>query len=143
MTTGITLESLAAALNGKLWIKGDMKRIYLDRGYNTKKMSTKTYVYEKDGQFHVSCFIECDSQPFAWIKSQQQNVIESVQADIEEAINPTEEVEEVSAPIVQTAPVVVEVKEATPYVAADAMGCLLYTSPSPRDGATSRMPSSA
>ena len=26
---------------------------------------------------------------------------------------------------------------------ADSLGCLLYTSPSPRDGATSRMPSSA
>ena len=26
---------------------------------------------------------------------------------------------------------------------AESLGCLLYTSPSPRDGATSRMPSSA
>jgi hypothetical protein len=87
MTT-ITLEQLAEKLNGKLWIKGDMKRVYLDRGYNTKKMSTKTYVFEKDGQFIVSCYIECPSQPFTWIKAQQQEVVASIESEIEEAINP-------------------------------------------------------
>lgn len=82
----ITIETLATALEGKLWIKGDMKRIYLDRGYNTKKMSTKTYVYEQNGEFKVSCYIDCLSQPFAWIKSQQEEVISSVENSIERAI---------------------------------------------------------
>jgi len=121
MTT-ITLEQLAEKLKGKLWIKGDMKRVYLDRGYNTKKMSTKTYVFEKDGQFIVSCYIECPSQDWNWIKSQQQEVVASVEAEIEEAINPTEEVEEVSAPVVQNAPIVVEAKQNVQSVATDVMG---------------------
>ena len=93
--TAITFEQLAEKLNGKIWTKGELKRIYLDRGFNTKKMSTKTYVFQKeDGTYGVSCYIECPSQAFAWIKSQQQEVIENVMSDIEEALNPTEEVEE-------------------------------------------------
>lgn len=87
MANQITLEQLAEKLGGKLWIKGDMKRIYLDRGYNTKKMTTKTYVFQKeDSSFGVSCFIDCPSQPFAWIKSQQEELINGVMEDIEAAI---------------------------------------------------------
>lgn len=82
-----TIEQLAEKLNGKVWVKGDLKRIYLDRGFNTKKMSTKTYVYEQDGKFKVSCYIECPSQPFAWIKSQQQEVIDSLMEDIQDSID--------------------------------------------------------
>lgn len=82
----ITIEQLAEKLNGKLWVKGDLKRIYLDRGYNTKKMSTKTYVFEKDGEFLVSCYIDCPSQPYEWIKSQQNQIINSVKEDIESII---------------------------------------------------------
>lgn len=62
----LTIEQLAEKLQGNLWIKGDLKRIYLDRGYNTKKMTTKTYVYERDGQFMVSCNVECANQPWQW-----------------------------------------------------------------------------
>lgn len=83
----LTLEQLAEILNENLWVKGDLKRIYLDRGYNTKKMSTKTYVYQReDGTFEVSCYIDCPSQNYNWIKSQQQEVIDSVTEDIENAI---------------------------------------------------------
>ena len=82
----ITFEQLAEKLNGKIWTKGDLKRIYLDRGYNTKKMSTKTYVEEVDGEFVVKCFIDCPSQAWNWIKSQQEEVIESVEKNIEEII---------------------------------------------------------
>lgn len=86
----ITLEELAVKLDGKLWIKGDMKRIYLDRGYNTKKMSTKTFVFQQeDGRFGVSCYIDCPSQAHQWIKSQQQEVIDSVMEDIDEATSET------------------------------------------------------
>lgn len=83
----ISFEQLAEKLNGKLWIKGDLKRIYLDEGFNTKKMSTKTYVYEKqDGSWGVSCRIECPSQNDNWIISQEDKVIEDVEKNILEII---------------------------------------------------------
>jgi len=82
----LSIELLAEKLGGKLWIKEDKKRIYLDCGYNTKKMSTKTYVYHReDGTYGVSCYIDCPSQPFAWIKSQQEEIIKNVEEDIEAA----------------------------------------------------------
>lgn len=82
----LSLEQLAEKLNGKLWIKEDKKRIYLDRGYNTKKMSTKTYVYQReDGSFGVSCYIDCPSQAYQWIQSQQEEVIKGVEESIEAA----------------------------------------------------------
>lgn len=89
-TQTLSLEQLAEKIGGKLWTKGDLKRIYLDRGYNTKKMSTKTYVYQKeDGSFGVSCYIDCPSQPYQWIKSQQDEIIEGVQEDIDNALSET------------------------------------------------------
>lgn len=90
----ISIEKLAEKLNGKLWIKGDMKRIYLDEGYNTKKMTTKTYVYQReDGTFGVSCYIDCPSQPMAWIKSQQEEVIEYVENRIDNILSGEDEEE--------------------------------------------------
>lgn len=87
MENNLTLEIIAEKLGGKVWQKNDIKRVYLDRGHNTKKMSTKTYVYQReDGTFGVSCYIECDSQPLAWIKSQQQEVIKDVMQDINNII---------------------------------------------------------
>ena len=84
-TTTVTIEKLAERFNQKVWVKGDLKRIYLnDEGYNTKKMSTKTFIYEQDGQFIVSCFIECPSQPYQWIQSQVEEVKASVYAKIED-----------------------------------------------------------
>lgn len=86
-TTKVTIEQLAERFNQSVWVKGDLKRIYLnDEGYNTKKMSTKTFIYEKDGEFFVSCRIECSSQPWQWIKSQEEEVKESVTARIEDFI---------------------------------------------------------
>lgn len=86
-TPKITIEELAVKLNGKMWVKGDLKRIYLDRGYNTKKMSTKTYVEETaTGDFNVKCFVECPSQDSNWCKSQAEIVIEGVEEDIEEIV---------------------------------------------------------
>lgn len=91
----LSLEQLAEKLNGKIWIKEDLKRIYLDRGYNTKKMSTKTYVEEtSEGSFNVKCFIECPSQDYNWCKSQANQVIERVEKEIDEILNPTIEIEE-------------------------------------------------
>jgi len=78
----ITLEQLAEKLNGKFWTKGELKRVYIERGYNTKKMSTKTYVHEVNGNFKVNVYIDCQSQGYNWIKSQQEQIIESVENEI-------------------------------------------------------------
>lgn len=86
-TKNVTLEQLAERFNQTVWVKGDLKRIYLNNeGYNTKKMSTKTFIFEKDGEFIVSCRIECPSQPYQWINSQEEEVKESVYSRIEDYI---------------------------------------------------------
>lgn len=83
----ISLSQIAEQIGGKLWVKGDVERIYVNAGYNTKKMSTKTFIYKtKDGQFNVNCTIKCDSQPQQWIASQEDEVIESVNSQVERAI---------------------------------------------------------
>ena len=80
----LTLKVLAERLEGKYWEKGGKKRVYLDRGYNTKKMKTTTYVCQLDnGDFKVCCYIDCPSQDLNWIKSQQQQIIDSVQEDVD------------------------------------------------------------
>lgn len=82
------LEQLAQELGGNIWIKGDMKRIYLDRGYNTNKMTTKTYIFQRqDGTFGVNCQIDCPSQHDNWIEKEQQQIIESVEQQIKEALS--------------------------------------------------------
>lgn len=86
-TKNVTLEQLAERFNLTVWVKGDLKRIYLnDEGYNTKKMSTKTFIFEKDGEFIVSCRIECPSQPYKWIQSQEEEVKEDIYSKIEDYI---------------------------------------------------------
>lgn len=87
----LTIEQLSEKLNGSLWVKGEIKRIYLnDAGYNTKKMSTKTYVFQKDdGNFAVSCYIDCPSQSFQWIKSQQLEIISGIEKDIQAILSDT------------------------------------------------------
>lgn len=83
MKSQVTIEQLAEKLGKQVWVKGDLKRIYLnDAGWNTKKMSTKTFVYEKDGDFRVSVNIDCPSQPEQWIESQEREVRESVLSNI-------------------------------------------------------------
>lgn len=83
----LTIEQLAEKLNGNLWEKGDLKRIYLDKGHNTKKMSTKTFVFQdENGDFKVSCRVDCPSQPWQWCKSQEDEVKESVYNEIESLI---------------------------------------------------------
>ena len=79
----ISIELLAEKLGGKLWTKGELKRIYIDAGYNTKKMSTKTYVFEKDAKFFVKCDVDCPSQNGEWIYSQQQRIVESLTEKIQ------------------------------------------------------------
>lgn len=85
----MTIEQLAEKLGGNLWEKEDLKRIYLRAGHQTKKMSTKTYVYEHNGEFRVNCSIDCPSQPYSWIASQQDQIIEGVEAGIADALATT------------------------------------------------------
>ena len=89
MKTTITIEQLAERLNEKVWSKGDLKRIYLnDEGYNTKKMSTKTFIWQdEEGEFKVSCRIDCPSQPDAWIESQEQEVKDRVYENINSIVS--------------------------------------------------------
>jgi hypothetical protein len=83
----ISIEALAEKINGKLWVKGDVKRIYLDCGYNTNKMSTKTYVFQRqDGTFGVSCTVDCPSQDPAWINSQEEAIVNPLMEQINEVI---------------------------------------------------------
>lgn len=80
-----TLKQLAEKLEGNYWEKGDLKRTYLDRGYNTSKTSTKTFIWQdENGEFKVSCRIECSSQPYEWINSQQNEIKKKVMKDIED-----------------------------------------------------------
>jgi hypothetical protein len=92
----LTLEQLAEAMGKTVWSKGDLKRIYLnDAGHNTKKMSTKAFIFQtEDGQFKVSVRVECDSQPWQWCKSQEEQVRESIERHIEEILNPSEDEQE-------------------------------------------------
>ncbi|MDY3362631.1 hypothetical protein PG623_01310 [Riemerella anatipestifer] len=90
----ITIEQLAEKLNGNLWTKGNLKRIYLDRGWNTRKMRTSAFIFQNnDGQFIVSCKIECPSQPYQWIKSQEEQIKENIYSEIEDVLNPSEDEE--------------------------------------------------
>lgn len=88
MNTQITIEQLTEKLNGSLWVKGDLKRIYLNEaGYNTKKMYTKTFVFQdENGDFKVSCKVDCPSQPWQWCKSQEDEVKEGVYEQISEIV---------------------------------------------------------
>lgn len=80
----VTIEQLAEKLGKTVWSKGELKRIYLNNvGYNTKKMSTKAFIYEKDGDFRVSVNIDCPSQAYQWIESQEKEVRESILSNIE------------------------------------------------------------
>jgi len=92
----ITIEALAEQMGKTVWYKGDLKRIYLnDAGWNTKKMSTKTFIFQdENGDFKVSCQVECPSQPRQWCKSQEDEVKEGVYSNIEAAISELEEISE-------------------------------------------------
>lgn len=88
----ITIEQFAEQLGKTVWSKGDFKRIYMNNlGYNTKDMSTKTFIYQgKDGIFYVSCKINCPAQHDNWIDSQEKEIMNYVQKKINEAIEEIE-----------------------------------------------------
>lgn len=72
MTTNRTLQEIAEHFGTKVWKES---RVYLPQfGYKTKKMNTTVYLYIVDGEVKVSVFIECPSQPYAWIQSEKKRV---------------------------------------------------------------------
>ena len=44
MSKKLSIYELAERLGYKVWEKGNLKRIYVNAGYNTKKMSTNTFI---------------------------------------------------------------------------------------------------
>ena len=83
-----TLKELGELLNGNYWEKGNMQRVYLPAGHNTRKMSTKTFVWQNDeGEFKVSCKIDCPSQPYKWISSQEESIKNRIYEDIREIMD--------------------------------------------------------
>lgn len=81
------LKELEEKIGGTYWEKGNLRRLYLDRGHNTKKMTTKTFIWEdENGALRISCKIECPSQPYEWVKSQQDQVKKGVMREIEDAL---------------------------------------------------------
>jgi hypothetical protein len=82
MKTTRTLQEIASHFGCKVWKDS---RIYLPQfGYKTKKMQTSVYLYIQDGEIKVSAFIDCPSQPYAWITSQKEQVIQRVYSALEE-----------------------------------------------------------
>jgi hypothetical protein len=87
----LTIEQLAKEFGQTVWVKGDLKRIYLNEGYNTRKMTTKTFIYEKDGEFFVKCTIDCPAQNEQWIEKQEELIKEKVYAEIKSFLNAEED----------------------------------------------------
>ena len=81
MTTNRTLQEIADHFGCKVWKDS---RVYLPQfGYKTKKMNTTVYLYIQEGEVKVSVFIECPSQPYAWIQSEKKRVEAEVISAIE------------------------------------------------------------
>lgn len=81
MTTTRTLQQFADHFGCKVWKDS---RVYLPQfGYKTKKMNTTVYLYIQEGEVKVSVFIECPSQPYAWIQSEKKRVEAEVISAIE------------------------------------------------------------
>lgn len=107
MNTQISIETLAEKLGGKLWIKGDLKRIYVDAGYNTKKMSTKAYVFQQeDGTYSIRCTVECPNQNSTWIRKEEESIVNSLSEQIASIIEEFGFVGEVVEPITDNSPIV-------------------------------------
>ena len=84
------IYELAEKLGSKVWEKDNLKRIYVNEGYNTKKMSTTTFIWQdENGEFKVSCYIDCPTQPWNWIVSQKKKVVKDVVDKIRHALAET------------------------------------------------------
>jgi hypothetical protein len=90
MNKKLSIYELAERLGYEVWEKDDLKRIYVNEGYNTRKMSTTTFIWQdENGEFKVSCYIDCPSQHWNWIKSQKGKMVSNVNEMIRHAIADT------------------------------------------------------
>ncbi len=85
----IDLKEIAETLKGaNYWEKGNLKRVYLDRGNNTQKTSTKVFVFKNEnGDLKVSCKVNCPSQSRQWEQSQENMLKEKVYDEISSVIS--------------------------------------------------------
>ena len=81
----ITIEKVAEFLGGNVWKKGEIERVYLNRGYNTKKMKTISYAFVANGEVKISVFIECFSQPISWCMKEAENLKNNILEELEDA----------------------------------------------------------
>lgn len=88
MKATITIEELAQRMGEVVWAKGTLKRIYLNNiGYNTKKMSTKAYIYEKNGEFVPVVTVDCPCQSYEWADSQEVKFCAEIEERMNRAVN--------------------------------------------------------
>lgn len=84
-----TIEQLAEKMGLKLWEKGSVKRIYLnDVGYNTRQVTTKAFIFQhENGEYKVSVAVDCPTQPYEWVMSQEEILRKSIFRKIRQAIS--------------------------------------------------------
>lgn len=77
----VTLQQIADYFGASVW---NNSRVYLNHyGYKTNKAKATVYVFlDEAGAVQTSCYVECSSQSFAWIKGQKLAIL----ARVEEAL---------------------------------------------------------
>lgn len=85
-TSLVSIEKVAEILGGNIWRKGEIERVYVNRGYNTKKMKTTAYAFILNGNVEVSVFVDCYSQPTSWCIKEAEKVKASILEEIKEVI---------------------------------------------------------
>ena len=84
----LSIYELAEQIESRLWEKYGKTRIYLDYGYNTKKMKTTAYIFQNEtGEFIPVVFIDCPTQHYNWINNEKIRVKEVIEDKISEIIN--------------------------------------------------------
>lgn len=89
MTTQLTTSQLAELLGKKVWSGNGQERIYFNNvGYNTKKMSTKAFIYIQDGEIKASAFVQCFNQPTSWCQQRAEEAKETMLEQVADVLNP-------------------------------------------------------
>jgi hypothetical protein len=79
----VTLQQIADYFGATVW---NNSRVYLNHyGYKTNKAKATVYVYlDEAGAIQISCYVECPSQSFAWIKGQKASIVTRVEEALAE-----------------------------------------------------------
>lgn len=87
-TKQLSIYELAEKMEGKIWEKYGKTRVYVDYGYNTRKMKTTAYIFQNEsGEFIPVVYVDCPSQHYNWINNEKIRVQEALQEKINEIIN--------------------------------------------------------